>query len=142
MASDAELKIFTVDEANELLGLLSRLIERMKMRYFDLLKLIEQRDADPEQLEEFLQRNREEPEVRRFLYEMDGMIREIESHGCLFKGLDLGLVDFPAILEGKQICLCWQYGETAVEYYHGRDEGFTGRVPLKGSKGLSPDRLN
>jgi hypothetical protein len=54
-------------------------------------------------------------------------VEEIEEYGCLFKGLELGLVDFPAKVDGEIVDLCWQYGEKEVTYYHGREEGFAGR---------------
>lgn len=64
----------------------------------------------------------------------DGMtkkIAELEDLGVVVKDLDLGLVDFPADRYGEKVMLCWRFGETDVSYWHGLDEGFTGRKPLK-----------
>ncbi|HET6266223.1 MAG TPA: DUF2203 family protein [Acidobacteriota bacterium] len=44
--------------------------------------------------------------------------------------MDIGLVDFPAMLDGEEILLCWKYGEKTIRYYHGLTEGFAGRKPL------------
>jgi hypothetical protein len=58
-------------------------------------------------------------------------VREIEELGGVFKDLELGLVDFPTQIGGECVYLCWQYGEKAIGYWHGMDDGFTGRRPLK-----------
>ena len=46
------------------------------------------------------------------------------------KDLDDGLVDFPARRGGEDVLLCWRLGEDAIEFWHGLDEGFSGRRPL------------
>ena len=46
------------------------------------------------------------------------------------KDLDAGLVDFPARREGVDVLLCWRLGEDEVGYWHGLEEGFSGRKPL------------
>lgn len=54
-------------------------------------------------------------------------LEQVEEQGCLVKDLDLGLVDFPARFEGREVCLCWKLGEPRIEFWHGADEGFRGR---------------
>jgi hypothetical protein len=46
------------------------------------------------------------------------------------KDLDTGLVDFPTMYRGVEVCLCWKLGEGAIGYWHGVDEGFRGRKPI------------
>jgi hypothetical protein len=58
-------------------------------------------------------------------------LEEIERLGAHPKDLDIGLVDFPSVLEGESVLLCWRYGEKSIDYYHGNSEGFAGRKPLK-----------
>src|SRR5262249_16265442 len=74
-------------------------------------------------------------ELRPHLYpvveELEGLLGEIESHGGQLKGLDLGLVDFPAEIEGERVLLCWQYGEKEIGSYHTEEAGFAGRKPLE-----------
>ena len=53
-----------------------------------------------------------------------------EQPGGVFKGLELGLVDFPACVGGEDVYLCWQYGEKEIAFYHKRDEGFADRRPI------------
>ena len=58
------------------------------------------------------------------------LINRIESYGCLVKDIDLGLLDFPSIRDGKTIYLCWQAGEEAINHWHGTDEGYGDRRPI------------
>ena len=58
------------------------------------------------------------------------IVRHIENRGCHIKGLDPALIDFPHIREGKEVYLCWRYGETEIRYWHEIDDGFAGRKPL------------
>jgi hypothetical protein len=76
------------------------------------------------------------PSLRPLFAELTQALQEIEDLGGHFKGLDLGLVDFPAKLGGEIVELCWQYGEKEIAFYHRRDEGFAGRRPL------NPQRQN
>ncbi|OLD84971.1 MAG: hypothetical protein AUG55_01810 [Candidatus Rokubacteria bacterium 13_1_20CM_4_70_13] len=46
------------------------------------------------------------------------------------KDLGLGLVDFPHLRDGREVNLCWQYGEREIRHWHGLDEGYAGRKPL------------
>jgi hypothetical protein len=55
---------------------------------------------------------------------------QVQETGCLVKDLDIGLVDFPAMRRGVEVCLCWKLGETSIGYWHGADEGFRGRKPI------------
>ena len=43
---------------------------------------------------------------------------------------DLGLVDFPHLRDGREVNLCWKYGERDIRHWHGLDEGYAGRKPL------------
>ncbi len=54
-------------------------------------------------------------------------IESIQSHGCLVKDIEVGLVDFPALFKGKEVYLCWKLGERGVGYWHDMEEGFRGR---------------
>ena len=60
-------------------------------------------------------------------------IEQIQEIGCVLKDLDEGLVDFPALLDGNEVYLCWKLGEERIAFWHGLDEGFAGRKPLDGS---------
>jgi len=57
-------------------------------------------------------------------------LETIQATGCLVKDLEMGLLDFPAILNDEEVLLCWRLGEDRIRYYHGVNEGFQGRRPL------------
>jgi hypothetical protein len=60
-------------------------------------------------------------------------IGEILSLGGVPKDLDLGLVDFPALLDAREVNLCWRFGERHIRFWHGLDEGYAARKPLPGA---------
>ena len=55
--------------------------------------------------------------------------RILES-GCLIKDLEVGLLDFPALINNEEVYLCWRLGEDRIRFYHRQNEGFAGRKPL------------
>ena len=58
-------------------------------------------------------------------------VARIHEVGALVKDLDDGLVDFPATRDGRDVLLCWRLGEDEIGFWHGLDEGFSGRKPLQ-----------
>jgi hypothetical protein len=77
-------------------------------------------------------------ERERFKSEMLEAVNKIQETGCVVKDLDQGLVDFPSLLEGEEVYLCWKLGEEHIEYWHGIHEGFAGRKPLDDSSPEEP----
>jgi hypothetical protein len=57
-------------------------------------------------------------------------LNRILETGCLIKDLDMGLLDFPAVINQQDVYLCWKLGEDRIRYYHRQDEGFASRKPL------------
>ncbi len=57
-------------------------------------------------------------------------LRAVQETGCEIKDLAIGLVDFPTMFEGEEVCLCWKLGEPRIEFWHGAHEGFAGRKPI------------
>lgn len=47
--------------------------------------------------------------------------------GVLLKMIQPGLIDFPAIMDGEEVLLCWKEGEERITHYHGWNDGFIGR---------------
>jgi hypothetical protein len=58
------------------------------------------------------------------------VINRIQESGVLVKDLDTGLIDFPSLLDGEEIYLCWKLGEERIAFWHRVDEGFAGRKPI------------
>jgi hypothetical protein len=129
-------RYFTAEEANEALGEVRPLAEEMVERRRVLNKLQERQavfevqiagnggDFDPAELRDVQERmGREATAVAR-------CVARIHELGALVKDLDEGLVDFPARRGDEEVLLCWQVGEEDVSYWHGLEEGFSGRKPL------------
>lgn len=57
-------------------------------------------------------------------------IEDLESMGIMIKSVDEGLLDFPSMKFNEEVWLCWKAGEDEVKFWHGKNEGFTGRKPL------------
>jgi hypothetical protein len=57
-------------------------------------------------------------------------MERIENLGVLIKDLDIGLVDFPTLLRGEEVYLCWRMDEDDIDHWHGVSEGFAGRKPI------------
>ncbi len=62
--------------------------------------------------------------------QMAAGVARIDALGLTLRDIEHGLVDFPALVEGRQVWLCWQRGETVIGWWHGLDTGFSGRRPL------------
>jgi hypothetical protein len=58
--------------------------------------------------------------------------RELHELGVELKDPLVGLVDFPCLMEGRVVYLCWKFGEPSIEYWHEIEAGFAGRQPLPG----------
>lgn len=57
-------------------------------------------------------------------------IAEIDAMGVQVKDLEIGLLDFPCLVDGETILLCWKMGEASITHWHGISEGFAGRKPI------------
>lgn len=57
-------------------------------------------------------------------------LNSIHEMGVIVKDLELGLCDFPYLLEGRVVYLCWRLGEETIEWWHEIDDGYKGRQPL------------
>jgi len=68
--------------------------------------------------------------IERLTAEVQQGLGEIVELGGAPKDLGLGLVDFLHLREGREVNLCWKYGEREIRHWHGLDEGYAGRKPL------------
>jgi hypothetical protein len=68
--------------------------------------------------------------IERLTGEIRRGLGEIVELGGAPKDLGLGLVDFLHLRDGREVNLCWKYGEREIRHWHGLDEGYTGRKPL------------
>ncbi|HVP37894.1 MAG TPA: DUF2203 domain-containing protein [Candidatus Saccharimonadales bacterium] len=134
-----EHRLFTVEEANEMLPQLEEIFARldgMKERarqtqtQISILRLIWnealKRPENPDH-QEFLALTRSYQGV---VEDTKELVREIQELGCLPKDLEQGLVDFYARREGRIVFLCWRRGEKQIRFWHELHAGYSGRVPL------------
>jgi len=131
-----EERYFTVEEANEALAEVRPLTEELVAHRRALVELQERQAAvttriagnggnvEPSELQEVQHRLDEEVAA------IARCVARIHELGALVKDLDDGLVDFPARRGGEDVLLCWRLGEDAIEFWHGLEEGFSGRRPL------------
>jgi hypothetical protein len=69
-------------------------------------------------------------EHTRLVQNLRSALDQILETGCLIKDLDVGLLDFPSMIDNEEVYLCWKLGEDRIRFYHRQDEGFAGRKPL------------
>jgi hypothetical protein len=66
----------------------------------------------------------------RALADMQQILVEFQRRQIFIKDLDRGLIDFPAIIGGREVFLCWESDEEDVEFWHDLETGFAGRERL------------
>lgn len=128
-------KRFTVEEANALIPWLRPQLEqlqRLKGEYEDkwlqlqrLRRAVAQHGA--KEKDPFFQH---EAELDFLHIQARAILERIHRTGVLVKDIDWGVVDFPAMVNGEPVFLCWRLGEDRVRFYHGLHDGFLGRRPL------------
>jgi len=128
-------KLFSEEEANELIPRLEILMRQLQMQATSLRARIDElAAADPSILRcEMGEMVKRYPELRSFASNMADDAAQIESLGCILKDIDLGLVDFPYDAGDEVVFLCWQLGEPRVVAWHSLDSGFSQRQPLPGA---------
>lgn len=121
---------FTVEKANAALVLIRPLMGQL----LEIRQAILEKQPD---LEPILQKilgnggSSLASEVAMEVAEMQDLVLQIQSTGALFKDLSSGLVDFLSKREGRDVFLCWRFGEDSVRYWHDLDAGFAGRQPVE-----------
>ena len=142
-------RIFTLDEANELVPTLELEFGRVARLRDELRSLVESLGGADASVD-ILQNGAVPPEglevearrLKQVADEIAAAVERVTELGCLVKDLDLGLVDFYAMEGGQPILLCWQFGEPQVSHWHGVEEGFSGRRPIEGVEPQRPEFLN
>jgi len=120
---------FTRAEANALLPQLTAMLDRLR----DAKDNLTDSEAH-EALSEAAPSNGggdEGKQVGVAFLEVRGLLETIEQSGIVLRDIDRGLVDFPALMDGREIYLCWELGEDDVAYWHELETGYGGREPLE-----------
>ena len=124
---------FTIEAANRTLPLVRRIVSdavRDYWRWQEKVRQYEEVAANRTVDQPNEEADRLERETQQLARDIDGYIAEIKALGVEMKGIDTGLVDFPAEVNGRTVLLCWQLGEDSVQYWHEEDAGFSGRQPV------------
>jgi hypothetical protein len=66
----------------------------------------------------------------RALADLEEVLQEFNRRDIQLKDMGRGLLDFPAIIGGKEVFLCWEQDEEDVEFWHDLDAGYAGRERL------------
>lgn len=114
-----ELKLFTAKEANQTLPLVKRIVADILSTGDRIRSLSAQIGTNAES----------NPQIIQWMNQLEELFEELESLGCSYKDWNfaVGLVDFPAVIGGQEVFLCWRSDEEALKYYHEIDAGFAGR---------------
>lgn len=133
--NENQVRLFTVEEANQLLPVLTELIRDLQEKRDQISKIEAKIDAlelvadcehgsGARQFERLMARHRRT--VDRFY----AIVDVIHSHECFLKDVDQGLVDFYGVVGGRVVFLCWRLGEENIGFWHEITEGYAGREPL------------
>jgi hypothetical protein len=128
-------RLFTLDEANALLPRLREILTGMQETQAsvdrlqaELAGLAQAASGNGHLL--LAQMERKRREAQALSERLNQSLEEINEIGCELKGLEEGLIDFPAERDGRTVYLCWKLGEERIAYWHELDTGFAGRQPL------------
>jgi hypothetical protein len=119
-------RYFTVEEANDLLPALEPLMGELLERR---ARVVAQRKKLDELLDDLHQNvgGRVPSQMAQDFRRIEQLVQRIQSHGCILKDMNSGLLDFLAQREGREVYLCWRYGDPRVAFYHELHTGFNGR---------------
>ena len=121
---------FSVNDANEILPLVIKKFNYAKKAKAEVMKMEQQLTSEitsTTSLEEYtINKRKLNSSITKFYQS----IEDLENTGVSLKGLDEGLLDFPAKRFDKEIWLCWKEGETEIKFWHEKDTGFMGRKPI------------
>ncbi|GAC1306423.1 MAG: DUF2203 domain-containing protein [Vulcanimicrobiaceae bacterium] len=124
--------IFSPEKASALIPVLAPMIDDLWLKRRELaIKLLEQdpelRKAGGRAGASTAERRGETRRCTELKADVVRIINRIEAYGCLVKDIDLGLLDFPSMRDGRTVFLCWKAGERTVAHWHGTDESFANR---------------
>lgn len=137
MSAEEDKHYFTVREVEALIPRLEELMRRVGQAHTETGRLRTALEAAQRRVV-LAGGSRLQPEWwRRHKAGIEGASREVRARlrdilttGGVPKDLELGLIDFLGRVSGRDVNLCWRYGEKHVRFWHGLDEGYGGRKPI------------
>jgi hypothetical protein len=73
---------------------------------------------------------RREQHIKEIVRRMELAVAQIEAWSVTLRDISTGLIDFPALVSGRPVWLCWRLGEGDIDYWHEFDSGFSSRRPI------------
>ena len=130
-------RTFTLDEAHLLLPVLQsllkqaieskQLVEKIDKEFQDLNHKIFLAGGTLLNIAKVASRKAEREQA---VQKIKDALSEIDATGVQVKDLDIGLLDFPCLVDDGMIFLCWKLGEEKITHWHSLEEGFKGRKPI------------
>ena len=121
---------FSLPDANKILPTVIKKFNYSKMLKNEIIKIEQQISSDftsKTSMEDYtILKQKLNGKVTEFYQS----IEDLESLGVVLKGLEQGLLDFPAKRFDEEIWLCWKEGETEIKFWHEKNSGFMGRKPI------------
>jgi hypothetical protein len=117
-----DTKHFTPEEARRTLPLVRKIVEDILHSSREIRLLAEDKDGIIG----------DDPQIKKMMNDINGFMAELEEIGCFYKDWNFttGLVDFPSIIDGNEVFLCWKNDEDDIKYYHEIETGYAGRKPI------------
>jgi hypothetical protein len=123
-------RYFTLHEANETLEIIRPLMDEVQTIRRKILE--NQPEAWPA-IEKSAGNggNRALSAMVQDFEKLDALIHQIQDTGAQIKDINTGLLDFSALKDGREVYLCWQYGEGVIAFWHEVEAGFSGRQSIE-----------
>ncbi len=126
VAAPRKRRKFSLHEANKALPLVQRIVRDIVGTHGQCSHLQASIESTPRG-----KKNDElEGQLEGKLQRLHDLVEEINLVGCELKDCSVGLIDFLARHQGRDIYLCWKLGEERINYWHELHSGFTGRQPV------------
>ena len=117
-----ETKYFTPADARKTLPLVRNIVR-------DILEVTREMRLIAEEVDNGIEND---VRIKKFASEVNGFLAELEEIGCYYKDtkFQIGLVDFPAMIGGEEVYLCYLLGEKSIKFWHSIQDGFAGRKSI------------
>jgi hypothetical protein len=129
------MRTYDLDAANARLSVVRPLLVALRQDRDQVAreqKVLLELEASPRSQEPSViaERDQREAAVRDAVSRMHQVVSKLVEWDVTLRDISAGLIDFPAMANGRPVWLCWRLGEGEIAWWHGMDEGFAARKPL------------
>ena len=121
---------FSITDANKILPTVIKKFNYSKTLKNEIITIEQQIGSDSTSKTSMVDYTILKQKLNRKITEFYQSIEDLESLGVVLKGLEQGLLDFPAKRFDEEIWLCWKEGEREIKFWHEKNSGFMGRKPI------------